>query len=83
MRAENLQEVIRAAPFRPFTLFLADGTRVPVRHPEWIAYAGGRTAIVIEQDERSHIIDVMLVTKLEVDPLAPTVTTPGNSGAGE
>jgi hypothetical protein len=81
--SESLQEVIRAAPFRPFTLFLADGTRVPVRHPEWIAYTGGRTALVLEHDQRSHYIDVMLVTKLEVDPPVSTATTPGNPGASE
>jgi hypothetical protein len=70
MRAENLTEVIRAAPFRPFVLCLADGDRVEVRHPDFIAYAGGRTAVVIDPDDRSHTIDVMLVTKIEQAPAA-------------
>ena len=37
MRTENLREVIHAAPFRPFALCLADGTRVDVPHPDFIA----------------------------------------------
>lgn len=42
MRSEDLQEVIRAAPFRPFAIVFADGNRVVVRHPEWILFQGGR-----------------------------------------
>src|SRR5271157_633404 len=38
MRAESLHEVIHAAPFRPFDLMLADGTRVHVPHPEYIQW---------------------------------------------
>ena len=33
MRAESLQEVIHAQPFRAFTLMSADGTRLHVPHP--------------------------------------------------
>ena len=55
MRAEDLQEVIRATPFRP----------------EWILFQGGRTAVVMEPDQRLHILDVMLVQRLELDPPVP------------
>ena len=37
MRAEDLQEVIRAAPFRPFQIVFAN-SQIVVRHPEWILY---------------------------------------------
>ena len=37
MRTENLQEVIHAAPSLLFALCLADGTRVDVPHPDFIA----------------------------------------------
>jgi len=71
VRTENLQEVIHAAPFRPFALCLADGTRVDVPHPDFIAHPpGGRTAVVVGHDERLHIIDVMLVDKIEIGPPA-------------
>jgi hypothetical protein len=78
-----LQQAIHAAPFRPFGLVLADGSLVAVPHPEWIAFAGGRTAIVIEPDDRSHFIDVMLVTKLELAPPAPAGSISPNPNGGE
>ena len=59
MRADNLQEVIRGEPFRPFALVVADGSKVYVPHPEWIAHpSGARTAVVMGQDESVRIIDV-------------------------
>ena len=67
MRIENLQEVIHAAPFRPFTLCLADGSHVEVPHPDFIAHPpGARTAVVVGRDESLHFVDVMLVTKIQV-----------------
>jgi hypothetical protein len=71
VRPENLREVIQAAPFRPFALCLADGTRVDVPHPDFIAHPpGARTAVVVGVDESLQIIDVMLVTKIEIGPPA-------------
>jgi hypothetical protein len=71
MRAENLHEVIHAAPFRPFALCLADGSRVNVPHPDFIAYPPGeRTAVVFGRDGSLHIVDVMLVAKIEIGPPA-------------
>ncbi|MFI5458692.1 MAG: hypothetical protein ACHRXM_24950 [Isosphaerales bacterium] len=82
MRTENLQEVIHAAPFRPFALCLADGTRVDVPHPDFIAHPpGGRTAVVVGPDERLHIIDVMLVDKIEIGP--PVAAGTVRSGESE
>ena len=61
MRAENLQQVIHATPFRPFRLCLADGTRVEVIHPDFIASPpGSRTAVVFGRDDSLKIIDVGL-----------------------
>jgi hypothetical protein len=67
MRAENLHEVIHAAPFRPFAICLANGTRVDVIHPDFIAHpTGARTAAVFGRDESIRIVDLMLVTKIEI-----------------
>jgi hypothetical protein len=71
MKIEDLQDLVRVAPFRPFAIALADGTRFRIEHPEWIAFRGGRTAVVIDPDDRIHLIDVMLALKLEVDPPIP------------
>jgi hypothetical protein len=71
VRPENLREVIHAAPFRPFALCLADGTRVNVPHPDFIAHPpGGRTAVVVGTDESLQIVDVMLIAKIEIGPPA-------------
>ena len=55
MRTETLHEVLHAAPFRPFTLCLADGTRVDVPHPDFIANPpGARIAVVMGRDESTQ-----------------------------
>lgn len=72
MRTETLHEVLHAAPFRPFTLCLADGTRVDVPHPDFIAHPpGARIAVVMGRDESTHYIDLALVTKIDVGPPSP------------
>jgi hypothetical protein len=78
VKSEAFLEVIRAAPFHPFIVCLANGERIEVRHPESIA-VGGRTAVVVEPDDRTHILDVGLVLKIELAPPVPagTVSPPG------
>jgi hypothetical protein len=82
VRTENLQELIHAAPFRAFALCLADGTRVDVPQPDFMAHPpGGRTAVVVGPDESLHIIDVMLVDKIEIGP--PAAARSVQSGASD
>jgi len=72
MNPVTLQQAIHTAPFRPFELVLADGSRVAVSHPEWIAFAGGRVALVTDPHDRAHYVDMTYVMKLEVAPPVPT-----------
>ena len=84
MRTETLNEVLHAAPFRPFTLCLADGTRVDVPHPDFIAHPkGARIALVMGRDESSHYIDLALVTKIEIGPPTPAGTIAQDPDGGE
>ena len=83
MNPVTLKEAIHAAPFRPFELVLADGSRVLVPHPDFIAYAGGRVALVSEPDDRAHYVDVMLVTKIELAPPVPAGSVAPNPNGGE
>ena len=56
-----------AQPFRPFVIHLADGREVPVLHREFIMAApSGRTLVVMQPDDRMNIIDLLLVTDLEL-----------------
>ena len=84
MRAENLHEVIDAEPFRPFTLMLADGTRLHVPHPAWILHPPhARTAVVMSQDESIRILDVALVLGVEFAPPLPAGSIAPAPNGGE
>jgi hypothetical protein len=67
MTIEQLQNVHRAEPFKPFTLHLADGKNVHVPHREFLSHSpSGRTVIVYGDGERFDILDVLMITRIEV-----------------
>jgi hypothetical protein len=67
MTTEQLRNLWQARPFRPFTIHLADGRNVPVRHAEFVLPSpSGRTIIVYQPDDSFNVIDLLLVTDLEV-----------------
>lgn len=67
MTIEPVKQLYEATPFRPFTLHLADGRGILVRHREFMAAApSGRTIIVYQPDDSFNIIDLLLVTDIEV-----------------
>lgn len=81
MESEALRNAITARPFEPFDIVLPDGGSVPVRHPEYIAYSGGRTALVFLDEKNYERIDVGLITRLSVRPTpdAPAFTKPAQT----
>jgi len=67
MTIEQLRNVYNAQPFRPFVIHLADGREVPVHHREFImTVPSGRTVLVCQPDDTVNIIDLLLVTDLEM-----------------
>jgi len=69
--AEQFRNMVRAQPFQPFILHLADGRQFHVPHPEFVGmFRGGRTVIVTQQDDSFEIIDLLLVVGLESRPRA-------------
>lgn len=79
MTIEQLRTAYRAQPFRPFVLHLADGRHIPVQHLEFImTVPSGRTIFVVQPDDSSNIIDLLLVTDIEFQPM---VQTSGGNGA--
>jgi hypothetical protein len=59
-------------PFRPFTLQLADGRSLKILHPDFLFITpAGRTVIVAHEDDSFSIIDLLLVTEIEVGPSQP------------
>lgn len=67
MTADRLRDILSKRPFRRFSMKLADGSRIPVHHPEVVALSpSGRTAVVVKPDESIEIVDLLLVTSLEL-----------------
>jgi hypothetical protein len=74
MTINEFREALHGSPFRPFIIHLADGRKIPVPHPDFAMVTGaGRTAHISRPgDEWFTVIDLLLVTQLEV---------PGGNGA--
>jgi hypothetical protein len=67
MTTEALHKIHTARPFVPFAVRLGDGQRLPVEHPEMLAYAPkSRLATVYFKNGSFEIVDLLLVTGLEV-----------------
>lgn len=67
MTVDQVKLLLGSMPFRPFVLHLADGRAIRVPHREFMAMApSGRTAIVYEPDDSYNVVDLLLVTDLEV-----------------
>ena len=71
MTVEQLRTLSNAQPFRPFAIHLADGREIAVQHPEFImTVPSGRTVVVAQPDDTLNIVDLLLVTDLEIKPAA-------------
>lgn len=74
MRAEDVLELVKAQPFRPFRMHLVSGKTFDIVHPEFIR-VGRSAAYVFFADEpnrpydRVEIVALVLVERLE--PLEP------------
>ena len=67
MTTEGLRKLHKAEPFRPFVIRLGDGQALPVRHPEFLAYSpNSRIATVYAEDGSFELVDLLLITGLEV-----------------
>ena len=75
MTIEQLRRIHEAQPFRAFTIHLADGRQLEVPHREFLSHSpSGRTVIVYHLDDTFSVIDLLLVTEIEVHP-APQAST--------
>lgn len=68
MTRERVQTLRDASPFRPFVVHMADGRSFRVPHRDFVSVApAGRTLIVYGEGEAFSILDLLLVTELEVE----------------
>jgi len=64
MDLNSIRAALRAEPFRPFELCLADGRRVPVKHPEFVALSQ-LAVVVLDEDSFSKTIEPLLIVLVE------------------
>jgi hypothetical protein len=71
MTIEQLRTTHRATPFQPFTIRMADGRHFLIPHPDFLSMSpSGRTAVVYHADGSASIVDLLLMTELELSPPA-------------
>ncbi len=67
MTYEKIRELCDAMPFQPFIIHIAGGRQIPVHHREFMALAPSRRTVIVFQPDDSHnVIDLTLVSDLEV-----------------
>jgi hypothetical protein len=67
MMTEHMRQVWKAEPFQKFIIHLADGRQIPVRHRDFVAMSpNGRTMLVYQPDNSYNVVDLLLVTDLEI-----------------
>jgi len=69
MTTEQLRTAHRTMPFRPFTIRMADGRQFSIAHPDFLSMSpSGRTVVVYHPDDSASIVDLLLMTELELAP---------------
>jgi hypothetical protein len=67
MTTEQFKTTLHLQPFRPFTIRMADGRTFAVSHPDFVAQSpSGRIVIVFQPDESYSVLDLLLMTELQV-----------------
>ncbi|MEQ1860475.1 MAG: hypothetical protein ABMA13_11120 [Chthoniobacteraceae bacterium] len=68
---EDIRRLLDAAPFRSFTIHLADGRTVQVRHPDFV-FPGHFGSVVIEGERGGFdIVSAGMITGLKIEEEAP------------
>jgi hypothetical protein len=75
MTTEQFQATLHQNPFQPFIIHMADGRAFEVQHRDFVSRSpSGRTVIVHHDNENYSVLDLLLMSELEVQP------TNGHSG---
>jgi hypothetical protein len=64
MDLEGVREALLKRPFEPFSIRLADGRSLAIRHPEMVA-VGKRRIIVVAPDDSWSVIEPLLIVSLD------------------
>lgn len=77
MDLNTIRNALHREPFQPFSLRLADGRKLPVAHPEFVAMTK-RIVVVVAEDNSWKAVDPILIVSVDFDPARPA----GPNGAG-
>jgi hypothetical protein len=66
MTIDQVRRLHQAQPFQPFRIHLADSRAIDVAHPELMAINEPGRTVVVAHEGAFEIIDLLLVTSLEV-----------------
>ena len=63
----RIRDLIRATPFQPFVIRMADGREYRVEHPDFVlASSNDFSQVIIEEpDNRMHYLSALLMTSIE------------------
>jgi hypothetical protein len=69
MTKDELRATLQAVPFQPFTIRMADQRSFPIRHPDFLLIGpAGRIAFAFQSPNSFSILDLRLMTEIEVGP---------------
>ena len=57
MRAEDMQEILEARPFKPFRLHLTDGEAFDITHPELVMQTRSKLIVDLPPRQGSRIVE--------------------------
>ncbi len=67
MTVEQFKSFLHADPFRPFTIHMADGRVFMVKHRDYVSRSpSGRTVVVHDEDDSFSVLDLLLMSELEI-----------------
>jgi hypothetical protein len=67
MTKEQVKDAVKAAPFRPFAVRLADGSRYEVPSADHVSLSPAGRILVVHADKVAKILDVALITEIETN----------------
>jgi hypothetical protein len=63
---QQIQDLLHAAHFQPFTIHMNDGRNFEIKHPDF-AYAGPNalTPVIVEVGRAQHMLNPRLIASIE------------------
>ena len=72
----RIRELLRATPFQPFVIRMADGREYRIDHPDFVLAATDTPQVVVEEPSGSiHFLSVLLMTSVEATSAQSTAQT--------